>query len=112
MAVRLIKLLLSFVAVALAAQAGEFVVLSNGFRIHADSHIADGSVIRLQTSQGVIEIQASTVAAFEQEDYIAPLLNALAAWPLLPHHRPSHADAARTGHACGDSCRSASGHCA
>jgi len=51
------------------ASAGEYVVLSNGFRIHADSHSADGSVVRLQTSQGVIEIQASTVAAFEQEDY-------------------------------------------
>ncbi len=73
-ALRPIKLLLCFVAVALVAQAGEFVVLSNGFRIHADSHIADGAVIRLQTSQGVIEIQAGTVAAFEQEDYIAPVL--------------------------------------
>jgi soluble lytic murein transglycosylase-like protein len=62
-----------FVAVALVAQAGEFVVLSNGFRIHADSHTADGPVIRLQTSQGAIEIQASTVAAFEQEDYTAPV---------------------------------------
>jgi soluble lytic murein transglycosylase-like protein len=72
-ALRPINLLLCFVTVALVAQAGEFVVLSNGFRIHADSHIADGTVIRLQTSQGVIEIQAGTVAAFEQEDYTAPL---------------------------------------
>jgi soluble lytic murein transglycosylase-like protein len=71
-ALRPTKLLLCFVAVALTAQAGEFVVLSNGFRIHADSHQADGSVIRLQTSQGEIEIQASTVASFEQEDYVAP----------------------------------------
>jgi len=63
------KLLLCFVAVALAAQAGEFVVLSNGFRIHADSHSSDGPIIRLQTKHGVIEIQANTVAAFEQEDY-------------------------------------------
>src|SRR5580693_5184583 len=66
------KLLLCFVTVALLAQAGEFVVLSNGFRIHADSHTADGPVIRLQTSQGEIEIQASTVGAFEQEEYVAP----------------------------------------
>jgi soluble lytic murein transglycosylase-like protein len=72
-AVRPIKLFLCFVTVALWAQAGEFVVLSNGFRIHADSHAADGSVIRLQTSQGVIEIQASTVAAFEKEEYTAPV---------------------------------------
>jgi soluble lytic murein transglycosylase-like protein len=73
-AFRPMKLLLCFVTVALVAQAGEFVVLSNGFRIHADSHTADGPVIRLQTSQGAIEIQASTVAAFEQEDYTAPAL--------------------------------------
>jgi soluble lytic murein transglycosylase-like protein len=71
-ALRPIKLVLCFVAVALAAQAGEFVVLSNGFRIHADSHSSEGPVIRLQTSQGVIEIQANTVAAFEQEDYTPP----------------------------------------
>jgi soluble lytic murein transglycosylase-like protein len=79
--------LLCFVAVALVAQAGEFVVLSNGFRIHADSHTADGSVIRLQTSQGAIEIQASTVSAFEQEDYAAPVFTpatvAPAAAPLI-----------------------------
>jgi soluble lytic murein transglycosylase-like protein len=69
---RPIRLVLSFVAIGLAAQAGEFVVLSNGFRIHADSHSSDGPVIRLQTKQGVIEIQADTVAAFEQEDYTPP----------------------------------------
>jgi soluble lytic murein transglycosylase-like protein len=69
---RPIKLFLCFVSVALLAQAGEFVVLSNGFRIHADSHTADGPIIRLQTSQGEIEIQASTVGAIEQEDYVAP----------------------------------------
>jgi soluble lytic murein transglycosylase-like protein len=80
-ALRPINLLVCFVAVALAAQAGEFVVLSNGFRIHADSHIADGAAIRLQTSQGVIELQASTVAAFEQEDYAAPVLAPAAVAP-------------------------------
>jgi soluble lytic murein transglycosylase-like protein len=80
--------LLCFVTVALVAQAGEFVVLSNGFRIHADSHTTDGPVIRLQTSQGAIEIQAATVAAFEQEDYTAPALPpatvAPAAAPIIP----------------------------
>jgi soluble lytic murein transglycosylase-like protein len=81
-AIRPINLLLCFVAVALVAQAGEFVVLSNGFRIHADSHTADGPVIRLQTSQGAIEIQASTVAAFEQEDYSAPVYAPAAVAPV------------------------------
>jgi len=66
------RLALCFVAVALTAQAGEFAVLSSGFRIHADSHSTDGATIRLQTSQGVIEIPANSVASFEQEDYVAP----------------------------------------
>jgi soluble lytic murein transglycosylase-like protein len=70
---RPIKLFVCFVTLVIAAQAGEFVVLSNGFRIHADSHTADGPVIRLQTSQGVIEIQASSVAQFEQEEYTLPV---------------------------------------
>jgi soluble lytic murein transglycosylase-like protein len=65
--------MLCSLAVALAAQAGEFVVLSNGFRIHAESHSSDGSVIRLQTNQGVIEIQSNAVASFEQEDYTPPV---------------------------------------
>ena len=51
----------------MVAQAGEFVVLSNGFRMHADSHTVDGPVIRLKTDQGEIEIQANTVASFEAE---------------------------------------------
>ena len=66
------KLLLSFLLVTSVARAGEYVVLSNGFRIHADSHTADGSLVRLQTDQGVIEIQASLVAGFEEEDYVPP----------------------------------------
>ena len=74
-------------AVALAAQAGEFAVLSNGFRIHADSHTTDGPLIRLQTTQGVIEIQASTVASFEQEDYAAPPTPSPT--PTLPAARPT-----------------------
>jgi soluble lytic murein transglycosylase-like protein len=74
-----VKLAFCFVAVALAAQAGEFAVLSNGFRIHADSHSTEGSLIRLQTSSGVIELQASAVAGFEQEDYVPPAPAAVAA---------------------------------
>ena len=69
---RSVKLLLSFLLVTSLAQAGEYVVLENGFRIHADSHTADGSLLRLQTDQGVIEIQASLVVGFEEEDYVPP----------------------------------------
>jgi soluble lytic murein transglycosylase-like protein len=82
------KLLSCFVAFIVTAQAGEFAVLSNGFRIHADSHSSDGPVIQLQTNQGVIEIQASTVVGFEPEDYtppttVAPLPAAIPATPRL-----------------------------
>jgi soluble lytic murein transglycosylase-like protein len=84
-ALRPVKLLLCFVAIALLAQAGEFVVLSNGFRIHADSHSSDGPVIRLQTNQGIIEIQANTVSAFEQEDYTPPVVPAA-----IPAARPAN----------------------
>jgi soluble lytic murein transglycosylase-like protein len=63
------KLVLSFLALACTAQAGEYAVLAGGFRIHADSHVADGNVIRLETSQGAIEIPAGSVIAFEKEEY-------------------------------------------
>jgi soluble lytic murein transglycosylase-like protein len=66
------KLFLSLLLAAFTASAGEFVVLTNGFRIHADSHVAEGSTVLLTTSQGVIELQANTVSAFETEEYTPP----------------------------------------
>ena len=66
------KLLLSFLGVTLAASAGEYAVLANGFRLHADSHVVDGVVVRLQTPQGVIEIPTSQVAKFEPEEFTPP----------------------------------------
>ncbi len=71
-ALRAMKLLLSLLTLTLTATAGEYVVLSNGFRIHADSHVTDGSVMRLKTIQGEIEIQSNTVAAIETEEYTPP----------------------------------------
>ncbi len=66
------RLALSLIGLALAAHAGEYVVLSNGFRIHADSHVVDGSVMRIQMTQGAIEISANTVASIEADDYTPP----------------------------------------
>jgi len=66
------KLILSLLLAALTASAGEYVVLTNGFRIHADSHVAEGSTVRLTTSQGIIELQANTVSTFETEEYTPP----------------------------------------
>jgi soluble lytic murein transglycosylase-like protein len=66
------KLLLSLVALTVTVRAGEYIVLSSGFRIHADSHVTDGGVMRIETSQGAIEIAANTVAAIETEEYTPP----------------------------------------
>lgn len=66
------KLLLSLALFTIAAQAGEYVVLANGFRIHADSHSVEDGIFRIQTSQGEIEIPAGAVASIEKEDYAPP----------------------------------------
>jgi soluble lytic murein transglycosylase-like protein len=71
-ALRPMKLLLILLALTITATAGEYVVLSNGFRIHADSHETDGALMRLKTSQGVIEIQSNSVSAIEAEEYTPP----------------------------------------
>ncbi|MEQ1948857.1 MAG: lytic transglycosylase domain-containing protein [Bryobacteraceae bacterium] len=55
-----------------AVFAGEYVVVDTGFRIHAKSHETIGDVIRVHTSTGVIELPASSVFAFEAEEYQAP----------------------------------------
>ncbi len=57
---------------ALPAFAGEYAVLSSGFRIHAERHEPDGSNVKLFTKEGTIEVPASSVAAFETEEYVAP----------------------------------------
>jgi len=65
------KLFLSLL-LALPAWAGEYAVLANGFRIHADRHETAGASVRLYTKDGVIEVPANSVASFEAEEYIAP----------------------------------------
>jgi soluble lytic murein transglycosylase-like protein len=71
------KLFTSWVLTALAAAlpvfGGEYAVLSNGFRIHAERHEIAGSSVLLYTKDGVTEIPAATVVSFEIEEYTAPL---------------------------------------
>jgi len=64
--------LLLFILSVLPAFAGEYAVLSTGFRIHADRHEVDGSTVRLFTKDGMIEVPASSVNTFENEEYVAP----------------------------------------
>lgn len=64
--------LLAFCLLATQAFAGEYAILSNGFRVHADSHEVHNGVVTLHTAQGVTELPASTVTAFETEEYVPP----------------------------------------
>ena len=59
-------------AAALPVFGGEYAVLSNGFRIHAERHEIAGSSVLLYTKDGVTEMPAAAVASFETEEYLAP----------------------------------------
>jgi hypothetical protein len=54
------------------AFAGEYAVLRNGFRIHADRHEISGDTIRLITESGTIEVPHNEIARFEVEEYVPP----------------------------------------
>ncbi len=86
---------LSFIT--LSATAGEYAVLANGQRIHAERHEFEGNLIRLITTTGSIEFPAGQVRSFEKEDYIPPpspapapaaTAPAVAANNLPPHFTP------------------------
>lgn len=60
-------LILTF-GLAVSGFAGEFAVLSNGFRLHVDHHEVDGSQVRLyQKEGGCTEMAAALVIGYEQE---------------------------------------------
>lgn len=48
--------------------AGEYAVLTNGFRIHADTHEQTGNVMILQANGGAIRVPAADVVRFEPEE--------------------------------------------
>jgi soluble lytic murein transglycosylase-like protein len=52
--------------------AGEYAILSNGFRLHAERHEKAGTLVRLYTAQGVTELPQSLVAGFEKEEFVPP----------------------------------------
>ena len=62
------KVLLLTLTLALSCFAGEFAVLSTGFRLHTDHHEFTGSTVRLyQSDGGYSELAASMVTGFEPE---------------------------------------------
>jgi hypothetical protein len=52
--------------------AGEYVVLGNGFRLHADRHEVDGAIVRVFSGAGVTEMPASAITGYELEEILPP----------------------------------------
>jgi soluble lytic murein transglycosylase-like protein len=73
------------------AFAGEYAVLGNGFRLHADRHETEGPVVKLYVEGGVTQMQASSIDHFELEESVpAP------AAPPAAAEAPRAAPAAKT----------------
>lgn len=66
------KLSLSLVFLAAPLMAGEYAVLSTGFRIPAERHEVSAGVVLLFSRNGVTEIPAAAVSGFEIDDYVPP----------------------------------------
>jgi soluble lytic murein transglycosylase-like protein len=63
--------LLQFIGVAMLAMpasAGEYAVLDNGFRLHADRHEIDGATVRLYADGGVTQMASRAIDHFEAEE--------------------------------------------
>src|SRR6266567_2224148 len=60
--------LIGLAAITVPVWAGEYVVLGNGFRLHADWHEAEGATVRIFSGSGVTEISASAIVGYEQEE--------------------------------------------
>ena len=84
------KLLFAIVVVS-PAFAGEYAVLSTGFRIHAERHEVDGSTVRLFTKDGMIEVPSTSVSNFEDEEYVAPIAVVVVS-PATPVATPKSTD--------------------
>jgi len=59
-------------AAALPLLGGEYAVLSNGFRIHAERHDIAGASVLLYAKEGVTEMPAAVVVSFETEETADP----------------------------------------
>jgi soluble lytic murein transglycosylase-like protein len=82
------------VLLAAGLQAGERVVLTTGFEMHADRHEIDGDTVRLYDGGGVSELPASLVAEYRAEEYTAPAA-AVPAPSAVSSERPAATPAAK-----------------
>src|SRR5258705_6156427 len=57
-----------FLCLAVTAFAGEYAVLANGARLHADRHEAEAGKVRLYKGAGFIELDAAQVHSFDVEE--------------------------------------------
>ena len=71
------------------AKAGEYAVLTSGFRIHAERHETEGDQMRLYTKDGVTTIPAASVESFEAEEYVPPAPPVTAPAPPAPAPPPN-----------------------
>jgi soluble lytic murein transglycosylase-like protein len=81
---------IGLLAAACPLWAGEYAVLGNGFRLHADRHEVDGSTVRLYAGDGLTEMPAGSIARFEADE--APVPATLAAAPQVASKAPDQAD--------------------
>lgn len=73
------KFVTLFCALAVCSQAGEYAVLSSGFRVHVESHETSGNLILLHTHDGAIELPAASVVDFEAEEMMPVAAKSVAA---------------------------------
>lgn len=59
--------IIGLTAIALPVWAGEYVVLGNGFRLHADRHETENGTVRIFSDGGITEMAASAIAGYEEE---------------------------------------------
>ena len=60
-----VKLALALAICSLQVSAGEFAVLSNGFRIYAENHETVEDRVKLNTGKGTVEFSAAEIVRFE-----------------------------------------------
>jgi hypothetical protein len=89
------KILLIGIVAALGARAGEYVVLTNGFRMHAERREAEGLTTRLYTGSGTIEVPSATIARIEPEEHVPAPTPAQVAPPSLQPPKPSPCEMVR-----------------
>jgi soluble lytic murein transglycosylase-like protein len=64
--------------------AGEYAILTNGFRIHADGHQQSGDSVVLRANGGVINVPAGQIARFESEEGVPAPPDPPAKAPTVP----------------------------